>query len=50
MVEHELLQQEPLKKCYGTKEWSENSGICSNCKLKKDCGKSKNSKISIKID
>lgn len=39
MAKNELMQQQSLKRCYGTNEWSENSGICSNCKLKKDCGK-----------
>jgi hypothetical protein len=27
------------KACYGTGEWSANSGICRNCKLQDDCGK-----------
>jgi hypothetical protein len=39
MVKTELKQQRQLKACYGTKEWSENSGICCNCKFQKDCGK-----------
>jgi hypothetical protein len=42
MVKNELVQQRPLKKCFGTKEWSKNSGICSNCQLKNDCEKSMN--------
>ena len=30
----------PLKKaCFGTKEWSENSGICNRCEHKDACGK-----------
>jgi len=29
------------KKCFGTKEYSENSGICNRCELKKACGKIK---------
>jgi len=34
------IQKLPLKKaCFGTKEWSENSGICKRCESKKDCGK-----------
>ncbi len=41
MVKRELAKQKLLKGCYGTNEWSENSGICSNCKLKDDCGKVK---------
>ncbi len=32
-------QQKSSKGCFGTTEWSENSGICCNCKLKEDCGK-----------
>ena len=40
MTKDELLQQKSLKECYGTKEWSDKSGICNQCKLKKDCGKS----------
>ena len=27
------------KNCFGTKEWSQNSGICNRCKLQNDCGK-----------
>ncbi len=27
------------KKCFGTKEWSENSGICNRCEHQDDCGK-----------
>ncbi len=26
------------KLCFGTKEWSENSGICNRCASKKECG------------
>lgn len=25
--------------CFGTKEYSEKSGICCNCRFKKRCGK-----------
>ena len=35
------LKEEPTKSCYGTKEWSVNSGICAGCKLKESCGKIK---------
>jgi len=46
MVKNELEEKKSLKACYGTKEWSANSGICHNCKLKNDCGKSsKNSRM-----
>ena len=41
MVKTELEQRSLLKACYGTNEWSANSGICSNCKWQKDCGKFK---------
>jgi hypothetical protein len=36
MVKAELEQK---KACYGTNEWSLNSGICCNCKLQVECGK-----------
>jgi len=39
MVKTELEKRKLLKRCYGTKEWSLNSGICRNCKWKEDCGK-----------
>jgi hypothetical protein len=38
------LQQKSKKTCFGTKEWSENSGICKRCEYKEDCGKIKKSK------
>ena len=38
MIQGKLSREQTLKACYGTKEWSEKSGICSNCKLKKECG------------
>jgi len=34
-----LEEMKLLKGCYGTSEWSENSGICCQCKLKDECGK-----------
>jgi len=39
IVESKLEQRKLLKVCYGTSEWSENSGICCNCKLRDDCYK-----------
>jgi len=39
MVKSEFEQRVLLKGCYGTSEWSDNSGICRNCKWKDDCGK-----------
>ena len=38
-IKSEIKQQKLLKLCYGTSEWSENSGICCQCKLKDECGK-----------
>ena len=32
------LQQQLKKACFGTKEWSKNSGICNRCELKEKCG------------
>ncbi len=39
MAKTKLKSTNLLKDCYGTNEWSENSGICRNCKLKEDCKK-----------
>jgi hypothetical protein len=39
MVKNELKKQPLLKACYKTKEFSENSGICCNCRLLNSCGK-----------
>ncbi|MFA7707734.1 MAG: hypothetical protein WCX73_02185 [Candidatus Pacearchaeota archaeon] len=39
MAKTEFKQKSLMKACYGTKEWSENSGICCNCSLQKECGK-----------
>ena len=41
IMESKSKKQKPLKNCYGTKEWSANSGICRNCKYQKECGKVK---------
>ena len=38
-LKKELRERKLLKACYGTAEWSVNSGICRNCKWKDDCGK-----------
>lgn len=38
-MESKSKQRCLLKACYGTSEWSENSGICCNCKWQEDCGK-----------
>ena len=38
MVESKKKQQSE-KICFGTKEWSENSGICNRCESKANCGK-----------
>lgn len=39
LIKNELEQQGLLKSCYRTDEWSANSGICCQCKLKDNCGK-----------
>jgi len=39
MAKSELEQRHLRKGCYGTPEWSENSGICRRCEWKDDCGK-----------
>jgi|ETNmetMinimDraft_2_1059921.scaffolds.fasta_scaffold207537_2 hypothetical protein len=36
-----LNQKSLQKNCYGTSEWSANSGICCNCKWQEECGKLK---------
>ncbi|MDO8622890.1 MAG: hypothetical protein Q7R52_01485 [archaeon] len=33
------LTQSPKKACFGTKEFSANSGICNRCNYKDSCGK-----------
>ena len=40
LTETEARHEE--KGCYGSKEWSENAGICKNCKWHGDCGKVEN--------
>ncbi|MDD5193921.1 MAG: hypothetical protein PHF67_05040 [Candidatus Nanoarchaeia archaeon] len=37
MVKSELEQRQLIKGCYGTAEWSKNSGICRKCKWKDKC-------------
>jgi hypothetical protein len=35
-----MTKKQSIKKaCFGTKEWSENSGICNRCEDKEECGK-----------
>ena len=41
MVKSQLQEKKAEKNCFGTKEWSKNSGICNGCDLKEDCGKIK---------
>jgi len=41
MVKNQSKKQQPEKACFGTKEWSKNSGICRKCDWKQDCGKAK---------
>ena len=40
MVKNQL-QKKQEKICFGTKEWSKNSGICKGCELKNNCRKMK---------
>jgi len=44
MNEVQLKEQKSKKNCFGTKEWSENSGICNGCIHKEACGKIKEKK------
>ncbi|MEK6906433.1 MAG: hypothetical protein AABW81_02330 [Nanoarchaeota archaeon] len=44
MVKNQLQEQQFKKNCFGTKEWSQNSGICNGCEQKEDCGKMKGRK------
>ena len=41
MIKSQLQKQQLAKTCFGTKEWSKNSGICNGCEQKNDCGKVK---------
>jgi len=44
MVKTQVQKKQSEKACFGTKEWSKNSGICNGCELKTDCGKIKQGK------
>jgi hypothetical protein len=44
MVRSQAQKQHAEKTCFGTKEWSENSGICRGCRWKEDCGEIKKSR------
>ena len=46
-MENQLKERCSTKACYGTGEWSANSGICGNCKLQEECGKM-HGKIKVK--
>jgi hypothetical protein len=39
MVKSKSPKQQSTKACFGTKEWSQNSGICNRCESKEKCGK-----------
>jgi len=41
MVKSQSQKKQSEKNCFGTKEWSKNSGICNGCELKESCGKIK---------
>ena len=49
MVKSQLQEQSPEKTCFGTKEWSKNSGICNGCEWKNSCGKIKIKKNNLAI-
>jgi hypothetical protein len=44
MAKPQAQKQHSEKTCFGTKEWSKNSGICRGCELNEDCGKIKTSR------
>lgn len=46
MVKNQLQKKQSGKACFGTKEWSKNSGICNGCDQKDDCGKMKGTQKS----
>ena len=46
MVKNKLEERQRIKGCYGTPEWSENSGICRRCEWKEDCGKIQKVRLS----
>lgn len=35
----QIQKMQSKKACFGTKEWSNNSGICKGCEHKEDCEK-----------
>lgn len=41
MVKSQSQSKQSEKSCFGTKEWSDNSGICNGCEQKVACGKIK---------
>lgn len=47
MVKSQLQKQRLQKSCFGTKEWSKNSGICNGCEQKDACGKIKAKKNNL---
>jgi len=47
MTKSELEQRRDKTGCYGTPEWSENSGICRRCKWKEDCGNIQKNRLSM---
>ena len=40
MVKNQIQKHKSEKACFGTKEWSKNSGICNGCDEKDACSKS----------
>lgn len=49
MVKYQLRKKQSEKNCFGTKEWSQNSGICNGCKQKDECGKIKRKNGNLQI-
>jgi hypothetical protein len=41
MDKSQLQEKKSKKSCFGTKEWSQKSGICRGCEQKVGCGKAK---------
>jgi len=39
MVKAQVKCKIAKKACFGTKEWSKNSGICGRCEYQEECGK-----------
>ena len=49
MVKGKSKQKISKKACFGTKEWSENSGICNRCNYRDECGKIDKKRVKEKL-